>query len=174
VTAAAQDVTFEVSTAGDITGEDFAGEVTTVAGSRVDVVEVVIVGGAAYVRTGEGPWQKTEDFSQAQPLNPFARLSASDLTYRGTVTRAPGDLHHLSTETWIGGAIEDQAIPGAVLELEASQFNIFVTDAGIPVEAQLEFSVVGTRRGQDVRLSYVVDYRFSDVGVPVMIEAPIP
>lgn len=161
-----------ITSEGDVSGEDFAGTVETDFGLGRIEIEVVIVDGVSYTRVGEGPWQANDEFQQTQPLNPFEQLAPEDLEYVGSAMQGGEELHELRTETWIGGEIEAQNIPNSDLELDSSVFQIFVTDAGVPVEARLEFVVVGTSAGQRARLAYVVDYAFSDVGEPVEIEAP--
>ena len=170
VSAGAQEVQIGLEVEGDISGQDFTGHVSgSTLGKGVDV-GIIFVDGVAYNDAG-GSWAVVDDFQQAQPLNPFSRLNPSDLSYGGSVIRDGQTLHRLQTETWIGEAVENvEGIPDA--QLEGSTFDIFVGDDGVPVEARLVFAIVGTYNGIPTRIDYTVDYVFTNVGVPVTIEAP--
>jgi len=174
--ASAGNQVFEIALVleGDISGQDFDGRVSgSPLGQAIDT-RLIFVDGVAYNQSDDGSWFEVDGFQQTQPLNPFNRLNASDLAYSGTAKRDGRTLHQLTTETWIGESVTNnvQNMPDA--ELEGSTFDIFVDDEGIPVEADLEFAVVGTIRGVPARLDYVVNYVFTNVGVPVTIEAPPP
>jgi hypothetical protein len=172
-TAKAGNQVFEIALVieGDISGQDMDGRVSgSPLGQPIDT-NVILVDGAAYNQSDGGPWVQVDGFKQTQPLNPFSLLNASDLTYEGEVERDGRMLHQLTTHTWIGDTVANvENMPDA--ELEGSTFDIFVDDAGTPVEADLEFAIVGTIRGVPARIDYVVNYIFTNVGVPVTIEAP--
>jgi len=171
VSAGEQELEITLTIEGDISGEDFDGRVTgSPIGQPIDV-RVIIADGVAYNQSADGSWAQVGGFQQTQPLNPFAMLNEADLTYGGTVSRGGRTLHQLTTETWIGDAVANVPnMPDA--ELEGSTFDIYVDDEGIPVEADLEFAIVGTINAVPTRIDYVVFYAFTNVGDPVTIEAP--
>lgn len=153
---------------GDVSGQDFSGQMSI---AFEHTVLIILVDGAAYVRQSQR-WRQMAGFAQTQPLNPFGLLETDDLAYAGTATIDGRPLHQLQTEKWIGGEL--QAEEFETIELESSLFDIYVDDEGIPVEARLDFTITGTTEsGGAARLNYFVVYRFSRVGEPVTITAPI-
>jgi hypothetical protein len=159
---------FGLHMGGDVSGEDFSGQVVYPGN---DVAHVVFVDGVAYVRTADSDWIADPTFEQTQPLNPFSLLEADDLEYRGVHSIGGAELHQLRTEKWIGGELD---VAGWTdLQLESNSFDIYVDEAGVPAEAHLRFRLTGNYLGDAADLTYVVLYYFTQVGEPVTIEAPI-
>jgi hypothetical protein len=159
---------FSLHMGGDVSGEDFSGQVVYPGN---DVAQIVFVDGVAYVRAADSDWLADPTFEQTQPLNPFSLLEADDLEYRGVHSIGGGELHQLRTEKWIGAELD---IAGWTdLQLESNSFDIYVDDAGVPAEAHLRFRLTGNYLGDAADLTYVVLYYFTQVGEPVTIEAPI-
>jgi hypothetical protein len=153
---------------GDVSGEDFSGQVIYPGN---EVAYVVFADGVAYIRTADSDWLADPDFEQTQPLNPFSLLEADDLEYRGVHSIGGDDLHQLRTDKWIGGELD---IAGWTdMQLESNSFDIYVDEAGVPAEAHLRFRLTGNYLGDAADLTYVVLYYFTQVGEPVTIEAPI-
>jgi hypothetical protein len=162
-----------VAIEGDVAADDFAGTYHAELPDETQDADLVLLDGVAYLRRPDAEWEIVPGFRQTQPLNPFILLQPSDLTYQGEVTRTGTTLHQLRTTRWVGDDVVLEGVPDAALE--SSVFDIFVTDEGIPVAAELRFAVVGTTlTGEDARFEYTVLYEFSDVGEPVTIRAPIP
>lgn len=160
----------EIVVEGDVSGEDFAGDVSgDVSGEAIES-EVITAGGTTYGRQPGGEWQEAPSSGQTQPLNPFGNLEAEDTEYVGTDERGGRPVHHLRTTEWIGGDPASTGIPDAAIE--ESAFDIFVDDVGLPVEADLTFTLSGVNQGTPFEAVYEVHYVFSEVGVPVTIEAP--
>lgn len=157
-----------LSVNGDIDGENFDGEVIL---PRERVV-VRFVDGVFYGKQAGGEWMTLPDFKQTQPLNPFSLLEPSDVTYLGPVERDGRALHQLGFSKWVGGELEAEGM--SRIELLDSEFAVFVSDQGIPVEAVLDFSISGYLTGfaRPAEFDYHVVYEFSNVGKPVRIEAP--
>jgi hypothetical protein len=156
-----------MSISGDIDGQDFSGEISL---STAGSARIRFVDGVAYVRPPGQGWKIGEDFNQAQPLNPFSLLDAADLTYVGKAPARHG-AHQLRTTEWIGGELKAAGLRN--IELLSSVFDIYVDKDGIPVEAVLDFAIAARLPTADAHLDYHVVYRFSDVGDPVEIRAPI-
>ncbi len=160
----------ELLVEGDVSGEDFAGEVSgDVSGQSIES-EVITVGGTSYARQPGAEWQEVPSPGQTQPLNPFANLEAESTEYVGPDERGGRPVHHLRTTEWIGGDPATTGIPDATFE--ESTFDIFVDDQGLPVEADLAFTLSGVNQGIPFEAVYEVHYEFSNVGEPVTIEAP--
>ena len=154
---------------GAISNEDFRGKVS-IEGSGS--VEVILLDGTAYARLPGGRWSVDRDFVATQPLNPFTLLEADDLQYLGTVRRNRRGLHRLQTSRWIGGPLEVPELTD--IELVHSEFDIYVDDRGLPVEAVLVFAITGRLpNSATATFDYEVLYFFSKVGKPVKIKAPI-
>jgi hypothetical protein len=160
---------------GDISGQDFAGTFSMqTTGVSVDA-DMVVIGDLVYVRPARGEWSSGEEFVQTQPLNPFTSGFDEDFAYGGPVTIEGRALHDLHTDTWVGGDIATIGRESGLRKpkLESSVFDIFVGDDGRPVTSLLEFVVTGRLNGQPVRFEYQVIYDFSQIGEPVVIDAPL-
>jgi hypothetical protein len=165
-----QRATSSVSATGDIAGEDFDGDVDL---PGLDTAHVRFVDGVAYARTDVSIWVSFPDFKQTQPLNPFSQLDAGDVAYVGQTRRDGRDLHQLSTTKWVGGPLEGDGLSN--LQLLSSRFDMFLTPQGLPIDAILDFSISGRYAGyaSQVQIDYHVEYRFSRIGKPVDIVAPL-
>ena len=171
ISGSGETFSLEVRIEAEISGEDLAGTMTLVSEDQASITEVVIKDGRAYRRQPGGLWTLAEDFNQTQPLNPFGLLATEDLTYVGTTDRDGSTLHRLRTTKWIG---EDPASNPALQDarIEGSQFDVFVDENGIPLEAELAFQMTAVVNQQAAVFDYVTTYLFSDVGAPNQIEAP--
>lgn len=160
---------------GDISGDDFAGYFSMQTTGVTVEADMVVLGDLVYVRLARGDWTPGEEFAQTQPLNPFTSDLADDFAYVGPATIEGQALHNLYTETWIGGDIKEIGRQSGLRRprLESSLFNILVDDDGLPVTSLLEFVVTGRYTGVPVRFEYQVIYDFSQIGEPVVIEAPV-
>ena len=168
-TVGPDDVRVQVFVGGDVVGENFDGQVQ-VRGEAP--TEVMFVDGTAYGRQAGGEWISIPDYVQTQPLNPFSLLDESDLEYVGPDEIDGQMLHQLRTEKWIGDVLEAPGLKN--LELESTVFDIFVDDGGLPVWAELVFTITGeTVVGLDARISYDAWYGFTNVGDDITIEPPI-
>lgn len=97
VSAGTQELEIGLTVEGDISGQDFDGRVSgNLIGQTIDT-RVILVDGVAYNQSADGSWAQVGGFQQTQPLNPFSRLNAADLTYGGTVSRDGRTLHRLTT-----------------------------------------------------------------------------
>jgi hypothetical protein len=109
------------------------------------------------------------DYRSIPPLNPFLLLDRAQFADLGTDPER-GGRRHLRSTTWV----EEDASLGLVQGgVEDVVFDVWLDEAGAPVEALLEFHLVGADRdGNSVDLRYSTEYTFSDVGVPVEIAPP--
>jgi uncharacterized protein YodC (DUF2158 family) len=160
-------VTISAYIEGNVSGQDFDGEVALPTAR----MKVRFVDGVGYARLPRGTWMIAHDVKQTQPLNPFSLLAPDDITYVDTVRVRGKRVHVLHTERWLGGALEAERI--ADIELLSTDFTIYVRDDGVPVRGVLDFSLEGTTSEGRGQFDYHVEYRFSRVGKPVTIEAPL-
>jgi hypothetical protein len=157
---------------GDIAGEDAAYYFEyQVDGGDIVGGEAIVVDGEAYGRNADGGWDPLGPFVQTQPLNPFVKLTGQDIEYIGPVNRDGRLLHQLRTTTWVG---EDPQASTQIEDAEVTftQFDIFVDDKGVPVEADLRFAIEGRFEGRPAEFDYEVFYVFSKVGGDITIERP--
>jgi hypothetical protein len=171
VVAGAESSSLDFYIGGAVSGEDFAGTVLATSGEESVEAEIVFKDGVGYGREPGQDWERADGFSQTQPLNPFSLLAPNDVAYVGPAERDDRTLHQLRTIRWIGKD-PTSVMPGA--QIVSSQFDIYVDDDGIPVEADLVFEMSARIAGQQAALTYDVVYLFTEVGVPNVIEAPIP
>ncbi len=151
-------------------GADYTGDLhAEIPGETIDV-EVTIVDGVAYARRGDEPWRIVDDYHDPQPVNPFLRLDPDTLEYLGRVELPSGVFHDLRTTAWLGEDPDRTILPDA--RLTDPLFHVYVREDGAPVEAQLTFTVTGTMQEEAVRIDYLVNYAFSDLGSDVTIVAP--
>jgi hypothetical protein len=131
--------------------------------------DLIILGRKTYARAPGGDWIRGPRLRQPQPFNPFAELTEADLVYRRV--RVSTGLHTLESNRIVG--VDESRMPVENGTLELILFEIDVDDDGVPSEVRLEFAVVGDFEGDPATFSYHVDYFFTNVGLPVVIAAPI-
>jgi hypothetical protein len=158
----------------DVSGADFAGATKIQRGGARVAMDVVYKAGRAYGRLPKANWTVIPPDELATPANPFHVLSAtSSLEDLGDVTRAGKKLRRLRTGEWLAGdpnrLLAGQ--PGTV-KVDSSTFDIFVTAAGVPVEALLSARLSGELGGKPGAASLTATYTFTKVGTPVKISAP--
>lgn len=165
----------QVYLAGDISGEDFSGSMTLQSPGVIVEAEMVVLDDVNYVRPARGEWTIDESFEQTQPLNPFTSDISDNVQYQGTVIRNGRTLHDLYIDTWIGGDLNDLARRVGLrrARMPSSSLDVYVGDDGLPVSAELGFTITGRYDGQPVEFIYYVTYGFSEIGQSIVIEAPI-
>ena len=164
--AAAETARLVIEVAGDVAGDDFDGHMAVGSLGRV---RVKIVDGVGYGRLPDGKWMTAPDFEQTQPINPFQGLVATDVEYVGAA-RGNDRLTRLRVTKWVGGDVASTGVTDA--RLENNSLEVVVRRDGTPVEATLDFTIVGRLGARETRLVYHVEYEFSRFGDRIVIEAP--
>jgi hypothetical protein len=160
---------------GGISGENFSGSFSMQTESTTVEADMVILDGLAYVRPARGEWVDGEDYEQTQPLNPFSSDITDSVVYLGTATSEGEIVHNLRVHEWIGADLKTIARQVGLrrAKMESNVLDIYVRDDGLPVLAILEFTITGRYQGQPAEFVYYVTYEFSEIGEPVLVEAPI-
>lgn len=162
----------DMDVAEDVSGGDEKGTID-VRGPRVSVhMEVVIVGGKAYLKLANRKWQEVDvDTSSSNPLGDLQieGLEPIDIVNVGGVPA-----HHFRVDD--PAALDPDTITGNALtglKLSSASFDLYVNDDGVPLTAILAFSGTGTFQGKASPIEATIRYDFSRFGVPVKIVAPI-
>jgi hypothetical protein len=166
--------TATVATDVDVSGTDFTGATKIQRGGARVAMDVILKGNRAYGRLPKGGWTVIPIVELATPASPFEALSAtSSLEDLGEVTRSGKKLRRLRTSQWLAGD-PNRLLAGQAgsVEVESSTFEIFVTAAGVPVEAVLTADLSGNIGGEPATASLRATYAFSNVGKPVKVTAP--
>jgi hypothetical protein len=162
----------DMDVAEDVSGGDEQGTID-VRGPRVSVhMEVVIVGGKAYLKIANRKWQQVDvDTSSSNPLGDLQveGLEPIDIVNVGGVPA-----HHFRVED--PAALDPDTITGNALtglKLSSASFDLYINDDGVPLTAILAFSGTGTFQGKTSPIEATIRYDFSRFGVPVKIVAPM-
>lgn len=133
--------------------------------------EIVHVDSTGYLRDGDDDdWVVVPGYRSTPPLNPFLFLQPTDYADAGT-DAARGGLRRLSSNAWVEQDATLGLVEGGVRDVV---FDVWVDEAGTPVNAELRFELAGAdAQGQQVQLSYTARYAFSDVGADIAIEPPV-
>ena len=159
-----------LSLAGDISGDDFDGELVVMGQDRV---LVRIVDGVAYGRPHGSEWEQIPDYRQTEPINPIPVLGPEDVTYLGENERNGRHVYELEIDKWPGGELQ---APGMTnVKLLDFKIKVYVNNRGIPVEAVMDFAISGIAAGYATpfEIDYHVDYKVSQFGKDVTIRAPL-
>ena len=162
----------DMDVAEDVSGGDEKGTID-VRGPRVSVhMQVVIVGGRAYLKLANRKWQKVEVDTSSS--NPLGDLRVEGLKPIDVVNVGGVPAHHFRVED--PAALDPNTITGNALtglKLKSASFDVYVNDDGVPLTAILAFSGTGTFQGKASPIEATIRYDFSRFGVPVKIVAPI-
>ena len=155
----------------DVAGPDFAGTIQFTDGKTVKSGDVVLVENIGYARLPGKSWVQSPELVPYQSPNPFSSIDRSQAIYDlGLESRGGQQVHHLRISDWIFG---DPNIylnfPLGVLAVSDTRFDIWVTEAGQPVDAQLDADL--TALGITVTVHTV--YTLTNVGGPIVIAAPV-
>ena len=163
----------------DVAGPDTRGRMRISQG-RVSVeAEIIVKDGSGYVRPAGEAWTRDDSAaSSGTSADPFGGASGMDtldgLSYEGTVRMDGVTLHHLRLPRidWrlVGSALLDANQGG--MRIRDLDYDIYVTNAGIPHSARISFDGTSIDSGVRVDMTFMIDYRFSRFGRPAGIEAP--
>lgn len=162
----------DMDVAEDVSGGNEKGTID-VRGPRVSVhMEVVIVGGKAYLKLANRKWQQVDVDTSSS--NPLGDLQVEGLEPIGIVNVGGVPAHHFRVDD--PAALDPDRITGNALtglKLSSASFDLYVNDDGVPLTAILAFSGTGTFHGKASPIEATIRYDFSRFGVPVKIVAPI-
>lgn len=152
-------------------GADFAGELRLEFFDLDETIDLVIVDGAIWVLDPARGWRKAPDeLDFVQPINPLAG-GVGSLEHLRSLPRGAQTVHILRSTEWTGpefsGAMRNLRIASSVLD-------VYVTDAGVPLDGHIDYVAVGRAFGIDDNfLAVRINYTFSEMGEPVTIEEPV-
>lgn len=110
---------------------------------------------------------------EQEPINPFARIaSVAEIAYLDLDDATDPPLHRLEVTKWLGGSNVAAYLSGVETSDRESSLVIWVTDAGVPVRAELASSAVLSSGSERATLVTSATYRFSDWDDVAPIEAP--
>jgi hypothetical protein len=164
-------VQFTMTGSSAFDGPDTKGKTTTTIGGVASTVETTRVAGAAYKKSGDGPWVKSAATSGGDINNELFE-NADSFQDDGTVTRNGQLVHELVASSDSG--FDPAAIFGdaqGISNVEGSP-SFFVTDDGTPVAATIDLTwrqVVGE---QTLDGSMSFELTFSQLDAPQTIRAP--
>lgn len=158
-----------VSMDGSVLESDFDGQFKLEAPGLTVVTRVILLDGVVWMLDPTFGWYQAESADVLEPINPLVRAFAT-VEYSRPFQRGDQALHVLRSTEWTGspfsGLREDLEVIGSTLEL-------FVTDAGVPLDGSLEYAASGSAFGMDDYFeSARTNYVFSRVGEPVRIHVP--
>ena len=165
-TAGTTTVRLTATAKGDVSGPDVDVHVTaTGAGPAVDQ-DVVAHGGSAWIRPAGGSWTVHPRADVATSIDGLLRTIAliddpTQLVDVGVETIDGQPLHHLAAATSI-------VYQSADAEGSYHDFDVWVTDKGVPVLAKASFTA---DQGTNALVGNV-DIRYSDIGGPITIKPP--
>jgi hypothetical protein len=161
-------ITLTAKAIGDVSGRDMAMHATGTGGGPPTDQQIVSVGDVAWVRAkGASTWDvhpRTDVASSLDGLLHTIRLldDPSQLVDSGVETLDGASVHHLTAP----GFVKYQSPSG--LDGSYDTFEIWVTDAGVPVLVKATFSAA-----QGVNsISGSTEIRYSKVGGPIEITPP--
>jgi len=160
-----------ISVSGSIAGNDGSMRMKLNTVSDNIEFEVIYVGDFGYVRLPGGVWQRalrSEIDTSGTQLDSFEFLdSVDDLRYDGTTTHDGVEVHVLTNTRPL--AMDPEA--GATGEV--TQLQILVLADGVPVLLSYHMTVlIGGPEGEKVAARGDIEQTFTDVGEPIVIEAP--
>lgn len=153
-----------MSMTADFTDQGLHLVATTTAGGQIVTTEIVRLGNAEYLRTGDEPWQTAVVDRTSDSVQDAFRLIEDRrlLGYVGVENVEGRELHHLRATGHV-----PYRNPSASVAYEA--WDIWVETDGTPVLARMTLTVTNgdgsTAAGSEV-------YRFSNFGTDIEIKAP--
>ena len=165
-------LTLDMDVVADVSGGNEKGTID-VRGSGTSVhMDIVVLDGTSYGRIAQRDWIVLP--ADTTSSNPLVGLDVAGLEPVGVVNAGGQLAHHLRTEDV--SALDTGTITGTAitaLDIDSVAFDIYVTDAGVPLTAVMEFAGTGTVEGASQAIEATVRYDFSKFGEPVEIEPPI-
>jgi hypothetical protein len=154
----------------DVAGPDFAGTIQFTDGKTVKSGDVVLVENIGYARLPGKSWVQSPELVPYQSPNPFSSIARSQAIYDlGLETRGGQQVHHLRITDWIFGDPNLYLnFPIGLLAVSDTRLDIWVTEAGQPVDAQLDADLDAL--GIPVTVHTV--YTLTNVGASIVIAAP--
>lgn len=158
----------------DVAGPDFAGSIQFTDGKTVKSGDVVLVENIGYARLPGKGWVQSPELVPYQSLDPFGAIDRSQAIYDlGSETRDGQPVHHLRITDWIFG---DPTLylnfPSGTLHVADTRFDIWVTEAGLPVAAEVDADLNFEGFQGEIPVTVHAVYTLSNVGGPLVITAP--
>jgi hypothetical protein len=171
--AGGQSSAADINIAGDVQGDDFAGQITLSQPGITVAYDEVVNGDQSWIRPAGGEWQEVATTGQSQPLQPIRDLSLDDLSYVGVfyVAESRFPMHRVKVNRWTGPDFRDLGFRKPVLTLIS--YEIMANNAGYPQSVELDYRLVGRLAGYPFDVTYYLTYSMSNFGLPVAIEPPI-
>ncbi|MFN2484343.1 MAG: hypothetical protein ABR509_05325 [Candidatus Limnocylindria bacterium] len=156
----------------DVAANDWSGFVDASSVRETVAADVIYKNGVAWARPpGALEWQGTA-FQPTQPMNPFVQLEGpEEVDYQGTSVIDGQVLHHLHIAKWLGGDLAT-VFEGLEVTSTDTSFDVYTTDGGVPVYANLTQTLHAEIEGQPATIQTPAEYRFSNWGSHMLIEAP--
>ncbi len=159
----------------DVAGPDFSGTIQFTDGKTVKSGDVVLVENIGYARLPGKAWVQSPELVPYQSPDPFGTIDRSQAIYDlGLETRDGQQVHHLRITDWIFG---DPAVylnfESGTLHVTDTKFDIWVTEAGVPVAAQLDADLNAEGFQAELPVTVHTVYTLSNVGGPIVITAPV-
>ncbi len=159
----------------DVVGSDFSGTIQFTDGKTVKAGDVVRVDNIGYARLPGKAWVQSPELVPYQSPDPFLSINRTEPIYDlGLESRAGQQVYHLRISDWIFG---DPNVflnfPPGTLNVTSTQFDIWVTQAGVPVAAQLDADLTAAEIQAQIPVAVHTLYTMTNVGGPIVITAPI-
>jgi len=162
----------DMDVAADIAGADEHGDIIVRGGDASVHLEVVVLGGVAYARLANRPWEQAP--LETSSSNPLVTLDVEGLEPVGIVNVGGTRTHHFRVND--AAAIGTSLISSASItdiEIDDFVYDIYITDDGAPLAAIMEFSGSGAIAAARQPIEARIRYDFSRFGEPFEIEKPI-
>lgn len=157
----------------DVRGSDFSGTIQFTDGKTVKSGDVVQVDNIGYARLPGKTWVQSPELVPYQSPDPFLVIDRTEPIYDlGLETRAGQPAYHLRVTDWIFGDPNVYLnFPAGSLQVTDTNFDIWVTGAGVPVDAQLDANLTAlTLLVGPVTVH--ATYTMTNVGGQITITAP--
>jgi len=159
----------------DVDGPDFAGTIQFTDGKIVKAGDVVLVENIGYARLPGKGWVQSPELVPYQSPDPFTSIDRSEAIYDlGLETRDGQPVHHLRISDWIFGDPDVYLdFDAGTLHVTDTRFDIWVTEAGLPVAAQLDANLNAEGFQVEIPVAVHTVYTLTNVGGPIVISAPV-
>lgn len=159
----------------DVAGADFAGTIQFTDGKVLRAGDVVLVDNIGYARLPGKGWVQSPQLVPYQSPDPFTAIDRTEPIYDlGVETRAGQSVYHLRITDWIFGDPNVYLnVPAGTLNVKDTRFDIWVTDAGVPVAAQLDADLTAAEIQTQIPVAVHAVYTMTNVGGQIVVTAPV-
>ncbi len=159
----------------DVVGADFSGTIQFTDGKILKAGDVVDVENIGYARLPGKAWVQSPELVPYQSPDPFLAIDRTQPIYDlGLETRAGQAVYHLRITDWIFG---DPNVylnaPAGTLKVTDTRFDIWVTEAGVPVAAQVDADLTAVQIQTQIPVALHTVYTMTNVGDQIVITAPV-